>query len=128
MQSISLKPPVISTKYFSASDINHSNLKDIHQVIAANKKLCVPARASTLAVKLAREAVFGDETLAMCPVAGERGGFLLLALPVEEMRALETTMLHLFSTVTPVEFEIIWKECNDAIGQACKRARDKRKR
>ena len=126
MQSISLKPPVISTKYFSASDINHSNLKDIHQVIAANKKLCVPARASTLAVKLAREAVFGDETLAMCTVAGERGGFL--ALPVEEMRALKTTMLHLFSTVTPVEFEIIWKECNDAIGQACKRARDKRKK
>ena len=126
-QSISLRPPVISAKYFPASEINRNNLKDIHQVIAANKKLCVPARASTLAVKLAREAVFGDETLAMCTVAGERGGYL--ALPVEEMRVLKTAMLHQFSTViTPVEFKIIWKECNDAIGQACKRARDKRKK
>ena len=125
MQSKSQKPPT-GTKYFSASAINRSNLKDAHQVIAANKKLCVPARASTLAVKLAREAVFGDETLAMCTVAGERGGFM--ALPVEEMKVLKTTMLHLFSAVTPVEFETIWKECNDAIGQACKRARDKLKK
>ena len=98
----------------------------MHQIIAANKKLCVPARASTLAVKLAREAVFGDETLVRCTVAGKRGGFL--ALPVNEMRALKATMQHQFLKVTPCEFETIWKDCNDAIGQACKRARDKRKK
>ena len=34
-------------------------------------------------------------------------------------------LLH-FTTITP-EFEVIWKDCQEEISEACKRARDKKK-
>ena len=121
-----LQPPQGSAKHFPSEEIRCKDLKDILSVIAANKKLCVPARASTLAVKLAREAMFGDDVLMQCTVAGERGGYY--ALPVEEMKRMKIIMMQQLQTLASCEFESVWKECLDAIGQACKRAREKKKK
>ena len=71
------------------------------EVMRANSKLCVPARASTLAVKLARDAIFGEEVMLQITLIGGRGGFK--ALPAEGMAKLKHILLLQFPTITPPE-------------------------
>ena len=56
-------------------------LQSVSEVMRASSKLCVPARASTLAVKLARDAIFGEEVMLQITLTCGRGGFK--ALPAE---------------------------------------------
>ena len=71
------------------------------EVMRANSKLCVPARASTLAVKLARDAIFGEEVMLQSTLTGGRGGFK--ALPAEGMAKLKHILLLQFPTIAPPE-------------------------
>ena len=91
-----------------------------------NAKYRVLSKASTLAVKLAKEAFFGDNVLVRCTVAGGRE---FPGLPQKEMQELKGVMLRQFPQFwqAPVQFELTWKDCCESIGQACKRLRDKNK-
>ena len=100
-------------------------LKSVVDVLNASRNLLIPGKASTLAVKLAREAFFGEEVLLKCTVAGGRGFY---ALPVDELRDMKAVIWQQFSTMPQSKFKAVWKDCLEAIGQACKRARDKSKR
>ena len=44
------------------------------------------------------------------------------ALPTDKLDALKATLLQQFPVfwVSPVEFEVLWASCVDAIGQTCK--------
>eukprot|EP00731_Ephydatia_muelleri_P009872 Em0005g458a len=76
-------------------------LQSMSEVMRANSKLCVPARASTLAVKLARDAIFGEEVMLQSTLTGGRGGFK--ALPAEGMAKLKHILLLQFPTIAPPE-------------------------
>lgn len=93
--------------------------RSITQVIESNHKL---AKASTLAMRVAREAVFGDKIMKQCTVMGGRG---LPGLPRKELYSLKNALFDLFPSFwnCPEEFESLWSGCIDAIGQACKRLR-----
>lgn len=79
----------------------------------------------TLAVKLAREAIFGDKVLIRCTVMGERE---LPGLPATELMELKRMLFKQFPQLWAArhEFEPLWKVCVEAIGQACKRLRIKK--
>ena len=78
----------------------------------------------TLAQKLAKEAFFGEKVMAQCTVLGCRDQ---PGLPTDELKQLKATIYGLFPQywASPSEFEVIWANCVDAIGQACKRLRKK---
>ena len=87
--------------------------KDILQtptsVLARYPKLRGVTKAGKLAVKLGREAFFGETIMKRCTVYGCRG---LPPLPKKELHALKHTMIAVFAgSHSPAEFEQIWKQC-----------------
>lgn len=106
----------------SSSAINKEKLKPASRVIQEHPKLRGECKAGTLAVKLARQAIFGDAVLAQCTPGGSRE---LPALPNDELNFLKEVMFDQFSQYwsNPVEFESVWGVCFNAVGQACKRLR-----
>ena len=72
-------------------------LQSVSEVMRANSKLCVPARASTLAVKLARDAIFGEEVMLQITLTCGRGGFkqswAITILLVLKLRVLATIVI-----------------------------------
>ena len=89
------------------------------EVIGKYPKLLVANKAPTLAMKLAREAYFGEEVMAQCTVMGCRD---YPGLPSDELCSLKETIFGQFPAFwkNPVEFESVWVACVDAIGQTCK--------
>ena len=74
-------------------------------------------------MKLANESFFGKEIMACCTV---RGTGQYHALPETELKRLKEFLLKLSvprMIPTSVEFEIVWKGCTKAVGQACKSLR-----
>ena len=75
-----------------------------------------------LAVKLAKEAFFGDAILARCTVIGEHTFF-------QEVNELKTVLFHQFPQYwkSKHEFESMRKACVESVGLhvACKRLRSK---
>ena len=69
-----------------SSAINQQTLVSPEDVIQRYHSLKGVAKASTLAVRLAREAYFGDDVLGKCTVAGFRDDH---ALPVAELNRLK---------------------------------------
>lgn len=108
-----------SINYLPSAQIPKDTLLPPEQVIDKNLHLKKEAKASTLAVRLARDAFFGVDIIKQCTVSGYRG---LPALPLKEMNELKQTMFELFPQYwrTPVEFEALWSKCMEAIGQAAK--------
>ena len=104
-----------------SSAINKHKLGTINDVLMKHPKLRCSSKIGTLAVKLARDAVFGDDVMARCTVAGERG---LPGLPMKELQQLKQALFMQFP-VPPLEFEVLWKTSTAAVGQACKRLRSK---
>ena len=74
-------------------------LKSVQSVLYSSHHLCNTAKLSTLAVKLSRDAFFGEKILARCTVAGERE---YPGLPIKELaelkRVLLKQLLHLGNT------------------------------
>ena len=79
-------------------------------------------KIGVLVVKLAREAVFGDNVLKKCT---PRGWNSLPALPQVELNLLKTTLFGQFDQfwTSPEEFEKKWAVVQEAIAQAYKRLR-----
>ena len=77
---------------------------------------------SCLAVKLAREAFFGDSTLKRCT---PRGWNDLPALPQAELNQLKATLFAQFPCfwAWPEGFEQKWRIAQESIAQASKRLR-----
>ena len=108
-------------KPLPSSVINKLKLSTVNDVLMKHPKLRCNSKIGTLAVKLAREAIFGEDVMARCTVAGERG---LPGLPTAELQQLKQVLFMQFP-VAPQEFESLWKTSAAAVGQACKRLRSK---
>ena len=80
------------------------------------------SKIGVLAVKLARQAFFGDETMKKCT---PRGWQDLPALPQSELNTLKVTLYKQFPRYwnCPEEYEKKWVVAQEAIVQACKRLR-----
>ena len=105
-------------KALPSSEINTTWLSSIDMVVARYSKLKGEAKVPTLAMKLAKEAVFGDEVTRCTPV----GGRAFPGLPIAELQLLKQTVFNKIPQYwqTPYEFEGIKSECMASIGQACK--------
>ena len=121
-------PPVRqnTARCLDSCEIRKELLRPVDEVLLLSAKYRVLSKASTLAVKLAKEAFFGDNVLVRCTVAGSRE---FPGLPHKEMQELKGVMLRQFPLFwqTPVHFELTWKDCCKSIGQAHKSLRDKNK-
>ena len=104
------------------SVINTEKLAEVKVVIMKYPKLRTVCKASTLTVKLAKEAIFGEDVMKQCTVAGTRE---YPGLPFDKLQELKQIIFERFPQYwkTPFEFEDVWKVCFDALGQACKRLR-----
>ena len=125
-QPLPLKPSSSAAKCLPSSEISTEGLRPVDEVILLNAKNRTLNKASTLAVKLAREAIFGDGILYRCTISGERG---FPGLPQKELQDLKRIILQHFPQFwqVPIEFEPTWRSCCEAFGQACKRLWDKAK-
>lgn len=96
--------------------------KTVQAVIENNHKL---TKVSTLAVKIAKEAVFGEMVMRKCTPMGSRE---LPGLPRKELFQIKQALFDLFPSYwkNSEDFETIWATCIDSIGQACKRLRSKK--
>ena len=68
-------------------------LKRVDVVIAKHPELHAECKIGSLAVKLAREAIFGDEILKQCTPRGRPG---ILALPQVELNLLKQILFKRF--------------------------------
>ena len=128
MQQVSSTPtrkplPIkAASNALSSSEIKKTKLMPVADVLLKYPKLKGDSKAGTLAVKLAREALFGDDILIQCTTFGNREH---PALPVAELNQLKHELFQLFPQYwpNPVEFESLWRTCGEAVGQVCKRLR-----
>ena len=138
LKTISNQPYVVPSHHRPPRPIKESNAalpssfikpwgdqKTIHEVIEANHKLSKVSKVSTLAVKIARDAVFGEAVMRKCTAMGNRE---LPGLPRKELFEVKTALFDLFPSYwrSSEEFETVWATCIESIGQACKRLRLKK--
>jgi hypothetical protein len=99
------------------------DLRSIEEVLSKYPHLHSEKNSSRLAVKLAREAVFGKSFMAKSTPLGNRE---YLALPSEGLYWIKSTIQNVlpYGRSNLIEFEKTWKICQNAIGQACKHLRD----
>jgi hypothetical protein len=79
-------------------------------------------KVGLMAVKLAREAIFGEERMKQCTVRGCRG---LPPLPHEGLKTLKDSLLAMFPQFWNNQsgFEPLWTIALESVGQCCKRLR-----
>ena len=96
-------------------------LDDIDDVIARYPNL-KGAKLPTLSQKLAKEAVFGEKIMKQCTPLGSRS---LPGLPTAELNKLKDVLFRHSPQFwgNAAEFETVWSDCIESIGQACKRLR-----
>lgn len=109
-------------KALDSSCIDKSKLIPIDMVVAKYPKLRTVSKASTLAVKLAKESVFGEDVMRQCTVHGTRQ---LPGLPVKELFHLKKAVFDQFPQFWshPPQFESVWQDCGTSINQSCKSLR-----
>ena len=116
--------PTVISKYqeLPSHEINRTGLKPISEVLQSYPMLQTESKIGVLAVKLARQAFFGDETMKKCT---PRGWQDLPALPQSELNTLKVTLYKQFPRYwnCPEEYEKKWVVAQEAIVQACKRLR-----
>ena len=120
------RPLPIPNKHDNA--LSSSAIKDwkgrmtISEVIESNHKLTTVSRVSTLAVRIARDAVFGKQVMKLCTA---QGGRELPGLPREELYEIKKAIFDLLPCFwkNVEEFEGVWAGCIKAIGQNCKHQR-----
>ena len=116
----------VSSKALPSSVINRDadELLPADIVIGKYPKLRKPSKIPTLGVKLALESFFGRSVLVRCTPKGCRD---LPGLPTAELGRLKQSLFDLMPQfwATPSEFEVVWMRCEECIGQACKRLRQR---
>lgn len=115
-----LKKVKVSERALPSGAIQES-LENIDDVIARYPSL-KGAKLPTLAMKVAKEAVFGEKIMKQCTPFGSRS---LPGLPTAELDKLKEALFRHTPQFwgNPAEFETVWSECTASIGQACKRLR-----
>ena len=111
--------PIKSTGHnLPSSEIDKAELQPVETILRKFPKLQCESKIGTLAIKLAKVAIFGDKVLFKCTVMGERE---LPGLPAAELMELKRILFRLFLNfwVSRHEFEPLWKVYVDALGQAC---------
>ena len=105
------------------NDATVTTLLTIEEVISKYPHLQCTKNASRLAVKLAKEAVFGPNVMAQCTPLGNQ---LFKALPGDGLLAIKSAVKDASPTSrsNPGDFEKTWKTCQNSIGQACKHLRN----
>ena len=116
--------PRESTNYFPSSNIDKAKLITPEAVLDMFRSLRVESKIGMLAVKLAKQAYFGENVLVHCTVSGCRG---LPALPLHELNELKQFLFNQFPRYwnSPEEFEGLWERVGESIGQCCKGLRKK---
>ena len=106
----------------SSSAIKKAKLIPAAHCLQRYSKLQTESKVTVLAVKLARESFFGEDIMVQCTTMGH-GRFP--ALPSAELNELKQTIFSLFPKFwsSPAIYEGLWRNCAEAIGQACKRMR-----
>ena len=109
-------------KVLLSSEIRRETLSSVEVVLAQSTKLKGEGKAGTLAQKLAKECIFGEDVLKQCTPLGTS---TLPALPSAELQQLKQIMLQQVPQYwrAPEDFETIWSRCLEAIQQCCKRLR-----
>ena len=120
--SIQCIPIPANSNSLPSSAINNTKLIPVAQCLDRYCKLQTESKVSVLAVKLAREALFGPNLMMQCTTMGH-GRFP--GLPTKELNDLKQTIFSLFPKYwsSPAIFEGLWRNCAESIGQACKRLR-----
>ena len=112
-------------KELSPEDIDRTKLRSIPEVLQKYPELQTDAKMGVLGVKLAREALFGDDIMKRCT---PRGWQDLPALPQGKLFVLKTALWNQFPCYwsCPEAFEKKWVTVQEAVAQACKRLRNLR--
>ena len=109
------------TNYLESSEIQAELLGSSKVTLSKYTKLKNMTKVGQLAIKLAKETYFGEDVMSRCTVIGY-GKYP--ALPETELNSMKQTLFNLFSSQSnPIEFEVVWKDAVEAVGQACKRLR-----
>ena len=119
-----LKGKVLGAEYDSRL-IHKHRLYSVETMLKTNRYLVTKHNSpATLAQRLARRAVFGDDCLIQCTPLGSS---IYLALPQKELFNLKKNIFSLYPHLwsKPGEFELVWLKCRTAIEQACWRLRRK---
>ena len=103
--------------------INKESLLKPEDVVEKYSQFLTFFKIPMLAVRLAKESYFGKSIMARCTV---RGAGKFHALPEKELKDMKFFLMKICVpryTSSQIEFEILWKNCSEAIGQACKSMR-----
>lgn len=117
-----------TSRALPSSEIKKDKLYSVQFVLSKNAGLIGKGASESnmrmLSVKLAKEALFGEDVMVRCTPGGTRD---LPGLPTTELFELKKVLLSQFPQYWKClhVFEAIWKKCRDAIEQACKRERRK---
>ena len=119
-----LFPGRISSTLVKVHFSKPQKLISIAEVIGKYPKLLSKDKASRLAIKMARESVFGNETMRCSTVRGTQD---LPALNSDGMDAIRNALFSRLpiSWSSLAEFDDLWKCCAAAVGQSCKSLRKK---
>lgn len=103
--------------------INEAELLKPEDVVENYSRFLTLSKIPRLAVRLSKESFFGNSIMARCTV---RGAGKYHALPKKQLQDLKSFLTKLCiprHTPSQIEFEMLWKDCSEAIGQACKSLR-----
>ena len=106
--------------------INKSQVLKPDQVVAMHPNLVRVSCIPRLSVKLAKGSFFGTELMAACTVRGLGKFHALPKFELKQLKQFLSTLCVPRLLTTQIEFEQIWKNCVESIGQACKAARAKK--
>ena len=115
-------PSCVNDNALDSAAINKAKLIPVAQALEKHKYLITESKASTLAWKIAKDSVFGEEVLKRCTPLGNRE---LPALPVAEFGELKQIIFKQFPQYwrNTSDFENLWKKCIESVQQGCKRLR-----
>lgn len=100
--------------------IDYEEMLSPHVVVDKYPKLLQASKLPTLAVRLAKQAYFGKQIMKRCTVRGTGKLHALLPNELANMKEFLKKLEMPSITSSFVEFENLWKNCTESIGQACK--------
>ena len=108
--SNAIQVQVVPGEPLPSSVIKKEHLSLVETVLIRYANLKGVQKAPTLAQKLARDAIFGDNVMVQCAPIGTG---TLYALPVRELQYLKEIMFQQFPQYwnNAVDFESLWKKC-----------------
>lgn len=108
-------PISCAQKALPSSDINTDKLSSVEDVLKKNGHLRAKGSSESnvrhLCVKLAKEAIFGDDILVRCTPGGTRELYELKKIILQQLPQYWKCR-HLFAAT--------WKKCRDTLDQGCK--------